>query len=118
MLTVFAVAGVAYFGKRGAAPLASLPAKSILIGALYVVIAALANAIGLVIARKALQEADIVWGTLLRMAPALLFLGALRWAHHGRSSLRVPRRSRQQVGALILASFFGTFVGVLLHVER
>jgi drug/metabolite transporter (DMT)-like permease len=114
-VAVTALAGVLYFGRRGTTHLASLSTGAIVAGVLFVVISALANAIGLVIARNALQEADVLWGTLIRTAPALLVLAALRGLRRGRHSLRLHAASWRQVGILAVVSFWGTFVGLLLY---
>jgi drug/metabolite transporter (DMT)-like permease len=113
-LTVLAVAGVSYFGKRGRSPLSSLPTATLLAGLFFVALAALANAVGLVIARFALQEVHVVWGTAIRITPALLALIVHRGLHRGRASFAIRTRSPRVVGVLAFTSFCGTFVGLLL----
>ena len=76
---------------------------------------ALSQAIGLVIARNALPRCDALWGTLLRIGPALAVLAAVTAAKAGPGAWRFSLTSRSQVIALVAASFCGTFLGVLLQ---
>ncbi len=115
ILAVTAVGGVLHFGRRGPTHLASLPTETIVAGVLYVILAALGNSVGLVVARNAFQKANVMWGTLLRTAPTLLVLVTLRGLYRGRDSLRIRSVSTGQVAALAVASFWGTFVALLLY---
>ena len=115
-LTVAGVAGVMHFGQRSAAsPLASLSRGTIAAGFSFAFLAALCQAAGLVIARNAFQHSDTLWGTLIRIGPALAVLVLVRACHRQRTPLADLFTSRRQLGALFVAAFAGTFLGVLLQ---
>ena len=112
-ITVAAVLGTIAFGKESTVPSTSgVPAVTR--GVLFAVLAAITQAIGMVLARKGFQEAGVLVGTAIRFVPAVVVLIAFQ-------AFRRPRflwkdtglRSAKQVLALGIAAFFGTFVGVL-----
>ena len=59
IVTVSAVAGAAYFSQKGESHLSSLTRKVLISGLIFAIVAALGNAIGLVVARHALQQVDV-----------------------------------------------------------
>ena len=111
LTTTAGVAGVMYFGAQRDTPMASLSRKALAEGIVYVLISAIAQAFGLVIARHAFQRTGVIWGTFLRMTPALGILALARRFNERRSD---GLRSRRHVIALASAAFFGTFIGLLL----
>jgi drug/metabolite transporter (DMT)-like permease len=127
LITTAGVAGVMYFGAQRDTPMASLSRKALAEGIVYVLISAVAQAFGLVIARDAFQHTDVLWGTFLRMTPALGVLALVRvspfladkWrnsnaAHRFNDRESSGFSSRGHVIALASAAFFGTFIGLLL----
>lgn len=84
-------------------------------GVFFAVCAALANAIGIVIARNAFQHVDIILGTGFRILPAILLLLLFGWrTKHSDIAKQSIFEPKKRAIALTVASFFGTFLGVLL----
>lgn len=114
LITGAAVAGIVLFSRRDGAPLAGVGRSTLWLGLGLALLSAFCQGAGLVISRQALQGVDVLFGTLVRLTPALfvlalmlLFSGETR---HIRLLLREPKR------ALVLgvASFTGTCVGLIL----
>ncbi len=113
-ITVAAVAGAIFFGKNGGSAAAGMPARTFFAGLSLAFLAALAQAVGIVIARQAFQEIHLLLGTILRFLPATAVLLAVQLCFYGRPALQTFFTSRRQAAALHLAAFAGTFLGVLL----
>ena len=120
-ITVAAVFGVIAFGKERATPSTSA-SRAPISGLLFAVLAAITQAIGMVLARKAFQDAGVLVGTAIRFVPAVVVLSTFQllrgprslWKVTGKVTGKVTEfRSPNQVAALGIAAFFGTFVGVL-----
>ena len=93
----------------------------VMIGFAFAAASALANAVGIVLARKAMQSTSVTAGTMLRIAPTIVMLFATQAVvgQFRRVSPRAPAKPstvspRPAWHWLGLASFFGTFVGVML----
>ncbi len=71
------------------------------------------NAIGIVIGHHALGAVGVLYGTLLRIAPAIVFLLPWQWRHsrRHRRGLGLPAGS---VLALLVACVIGTLIGLVL----
>ena len=112
-ITVVAVFGVIAFGKERATPSTSA-SRAPISGLLFAVLAAITQAIGMVLARKAFQDAGVLVGTAIRFVPAVVVLSAFQVFRGPRFSWKnTGFRSPNQVAALGVAAFFGSFVGVL-----
>lgn len=109
-LTVAAVAGVVLLGPRDHLRLG--PDWSL--GLLLAIGAAAAQAVGLVMARDAFQQADVMTGTLIRLAPAIAVLGLVVGQRGPQARLDLLFDSRLRVGSLAMAAFFGGFLGLFL----
>ena len=111
-VTVTAVVGVVYSGRKGGSSLATLGKTALLSGVVYALISAFSYAVSIVTARAALQEVDVLMGSAIRVGPAIFVQS---FAQIRRS----PKRTRLyqgpgQITALTLAALGGTFLGVLL----
>jgi drug/metabolite transporter (DMT)-like permease len=110
-VTVVAVAGAMMLGPRDETRLG--PHWSL--GLLLAVVAAVANAIGIVMARQAFQQVDIATGTIYRLIPAVLVLLIVvtsRGRRAGWEKLAEPPRRGIWLG---VTAFFGSFVGMLFY---
>lgn len=108
-LTITAVTGAILF-RKSTVP---LPRRTLGVGLLFAAVSAVANGTGIVIARQAFQTVDVGLGTLLRVGGALVLL--IPWAHFfARGGWGPLVRTRRRLGWLALASFSGTFLGLLL----
>lgn len=114
LLTVTAVFGVIHFGRREGASLSRVPKRTLLIGIGYAVVAAASQGIGLVMSRYALQDVDVLAGTIIRIAPALVLLVGLTLSGPARRTLPTLSIPRRRLMLLGIAAFSGTFVGLLL----
>ena len=98
------------------------PSTEVMVGFALAAASALANAVGIVLARKAMQSTSIAAGTMLRIAPTIVMLFAAQAVvglfRRRKSPLASPNPivvpARPAWLWLGLASFFGTFVGVML----
>lgn len=114
VVTVTAVFGVIHFGRREGASLAGIPRRTLLVGIAYAALAATCQGIGLVMSRYAFQNVDVLSGTIIRIAPALVLLVGLTLSGPARRTLKTLSIPRRRLGLLALASFAGTFIGLLL----
>lgn len=112
---VVALGGCVYYGKKSGSTISHLSPRALLVGLALILVAALAQATGLVIARKAFQQVHVLWGSLIRMTPALLFLLFVQGLHQPRQAVASFKKKKWALPALVTASFFGTFLGVLLQ---
>lgn len=99
-------------------PSAHLPSgrdlrRGVVLGAL----AALGQASGAVMSRAALAETavDPLWSTLLRLTGGLVILGALLTAQGPVAPQLRPLKSVQLLGLIVVAAFFGTYLGIWLQ---
>lgn len=114
-LTVAAVLGVIWSGRKAVTPGSAESAVGLSSGIAFAVLAALCQAIGLCLARPALQDTHVLVGTAMRFAPAVIGLLLIeRFRPAGSGSLRDLTRDHRRLAVLSIASFAGTFVGVLL----
>ncbi len=112
VMVVTALLGSIYFGRQGKkSPLALISTKTFIAGIVFAVIAALGNGSGIVMSREAFQKAHILSGTLIRMAPAVLLLILFQKKADAAYYIKEKKRVFAVIG---IASFFGTFLGVLL----
>ncbi len=122
-VTLLSVAGVVA-RRRGPQPWVEARGRVLVEGLVFAVVSAFAQAAGIVLQRDALQQSEVLPGTLLRFAPAVVILAAIGASRRARSRHRRrdrppadPSRGpelRRRVLALATASFFGTFIGVVL----
>lgn len=114
LVTLIGIAGIILMSRRQGAQLADAPYMSVVIGFVLALLAALCQGAGLVISRQALQTVDVVYGTLARIAPALLVLAVMMLGsgkiHQLRPIFSEPRRAFM----LAAASFAGTCIGLIL----
>jgi drug/metabolite transporter (DMT)-like permease len=120
LLTTGAVATLIYFGQRGDAPLAGVPRRTMAAGLAFALLSALCQATGLVLSRVAMQNVHVVYGTMMRIAPAIVVLTAMTFTAKSPVALRRAAGEgsrfggRRQVLLLTLAAFAGTFLGLIL----
>ena len=115
VVTLIAVAGVIRLGKSDT-ELRKLPRSRLLLGVFYGIVTAITLAIAMVIARPIMQDVGVLVGTAVRLLPAVVILGPWELWRGRRTefaSLAFLRNSKQ-VAALATATFFGTYLGVLL----
>jgi drug/metabolite transporter (DMT)-like permease len=113
-VTATAVAGVIYFGRADGTRLATVPGRVIAAGIFYAVLSATCQAAGLVISRHAMQDVHVLSGTIVRIAPAFAVLVVMIVSGPGWRTLRARRPTARQIRYLAVASFAGTFLGLLL----
>jgi drug/metabolite transporter (DMT)-like permease len=113
-VTLAAVAGVIRFGTRGRGALPDLGPRAVTTGVICAIVAAVAQAIGVVLARDAFAEVDVVAGTVLRFVPSVIVLLAVRvlWKRGAAVTAPLPLGSSRSLG-LLAAAFAGTYLGVL-----
>src|SRR5690606_1006007 len=88
--------------------------KTYMIGILLGLVAAVTQAIGLVLARDALQEIEVLLGTLIRITPALIILLLLRrQSGDYRRHWKLLLTDKKSFYALFIAAFTGTFIGLI-----
>jgi drug/metabolite transporter (DMT)-like permease len=114
LVTTAAIGAIMYFGRRGGAHLSALTPKQAALGLVFALIAATCQGLGVVMSRHALQSVHVVYGTLMRVSPALFVLFGMMLASGQRGSFRDVFMTRKQGLLLTLASFGGTFCGLLL----
>jgi drug/metabolite transporter (DMT)-like permease len=113
-ITVAGVGGVVYFRNRGQSHLSRLATGVVVWGTTFAVIGALGQALGVVIARQALQKTNVLHGTMMRLIPAILVLLAAGLARGGGIGARRVFADGRRAGALTGAAVLGAFVGLLL----
>ena len=113
-LTLFAVMAIIYFGKKEGAAISHLTRQELLLGVGLATISALCQALGVVIARQALQEVHILHGTLLRIGPAVMVLMLTGFISPQGIGLGAILRKPGQAIRLGIAAFAGAFLGLLL----
>ena len=114
-LTVAAVLGVIWSGRTRTPGSRDNSPKSVWSGVSLAVIAALCQAVGVCLARPALQDTHTLVGTAMRFVPAVVGLLVIeQFRPVGGTSLRDLVTDRRRLAILSVAAFAGTFVGVLL----
>lgn len=115
VVTVVAVTGVVLFHKVDRASGGKNSHKDYILGIVYSLASAVCHGIGIVMSRQALQEIDIVYGTVARIAPAVIALAI--WQHRTKSK-NEPQvaiwATKKQGLLLTAAAFLGTYLGLIL----
>lgn len=83
-------------------------------GLFWAIVAALCQALGIVIARQALQEVDSTVGTLSRLIPAVVGLLVLTVITSRTQDLVTIAKDRRLTLKLVTAAFLGSFLGLVL----
>lgn len=98
-------------------PAAHWPGGNLHQGLIYGAIAALGQAAGAVMSRAALADTavDSLWSSLLRLGGGLVIMAGLLLSQGGIVQTLRPLRSRQLLGLVAIAAFFGTYLGVWLQ---
>lgn len=112
-ITVTAITIVIFVGKKGTR-LSVLPKSQLTLGIGLASVSAFSQAIGVVIARAALQETHILYGTLLRMLPAVIILFFMTYRKEQSISLKAIFAEKKTTIMVTLAAFMGTFLGLVL----
>lgn len=118
LVTTFAVFGIIHTrhseskNKKHAANAA--PVKGALSGLGWALIAALCQAVGIVIARHALQQVDSTLGTFFRILPAVMVLGVYSLFREKGADISPIIKNPKLALRLGLAAFIGSFIGLLL----
>ncbi|HEY9763115.1 MAG TPA: DMT family transporter [Trichocoleus sp.] len=86
-------------------------------GILYGAGAALGQATGAVLSRAALADTavDPLWSTLLRLSGGLAIMVVMLLSQRSVSAQLKPLQSRQLLGMVAIAAFFGTYLGIWLQ---
>jgi len=95
-------------------PSSRLNPKDLRRGIFWAIVAALCQALGIVIARQALQEVDSTIGTLSRLIPAVLGLLVLTLVTSQTQDLVTIAKDRRLTLKLTTAAFLGSFLGLVL----
>ena len=112
-LTVAAVTGVMYFHNSRPDARTTIRRGGIAIGIVLAVVSALGQATGVVLSRQALQGIHVLLGMVIRMAPAIVLLGAAAFGIPTQPG-RERFASTKHMVAITFACFIGAFVGLLL----
>ncbi|MEN9836298.1 MAG: hypothetical protein RL011_2491 [Pseudomonadota bacterium] len=115
IFTVVAVTGVVLFHKKDGVGGSSISRKDYTLGIIYSLASAVCHGIGIVMSRQALQEIDIVYGTVARIAPAVIALAVWQYRAKSRSDSQVSIWATKKQGLLLTAAaFLGTYLGLIL----
>jgi drug/metabolite transporter (DMT)-like permease len=115
IVTVVAVTGVVLFHKKDEIGESSVSRKNFAVGIFYSLASAVCHGIGIVMSRQALQEIDIVYGTVARIAPAIIALAI--WQNRTKAKIESPVAiwaTKKQGLLLTAAAFLGTYCGLIL----
>lgn len=113
LVTVGAITGVV-LNSRKARILTGLPKGDIAIGVAFAILAATCQGTAIVIGRYAFQNVDVIQGTLCRVIPATLVLTILVFKGKRQMNITAISADRKRFLYLTLASFAGTFLGLIL----
>jgi drug/metabolite transporter (DMT)-like permease len=91
-----------------------LDGKNLAVGILYGVLAMFFVALGIVMVKPVLETVSVVWATLVRLAGGTIALLLLVPFLRGRRAIFAPLADRANWKALIPASFFGSYLSLLL----
>lgn len=112
-ITVTAIAWLLLSSRRAGAQLAQHSRRDIFIGISWALVSALSQAAGVVLARKALEHSPVFLGAALRILPATLVLWFLVETNGDRTKLISLWKNRERARGLAIASFGGTFLGIV-----
>lgn len=113
-LTLFAVMAIIYFGKKEGAALSHLSRRDLSLGVGLATVSAICQALGVVMARQALQDVHVLHGTLLRIGPAVLVLILTGLVSSQGIGLGTILKKPRTAVRLAIAAFAGAFLGLLL----
>jgi drug/metabolite transporter (DMT)-like permease len=108
-LVVSAVLTLAKEGK-----VEKLAPRDVLIGVVYGVLAMFFVAFGIVMAKPVLGSVSVYWATLVRVAGGAVALGVTVPFMRNRRALLSPLLERRNWTALVPASFFGSYLSLIL----
>jgi drug/metabolite transporter (DMT)-like permease len=91
-----------------------LDGKNLVVGILYGVLAMFFVALGIVMVKPVLETVSVVWATLVRLAGGTVALLLLVPFLRGRRAIFAPLADRANWKALVPASFFGSYLSLLL----
>lgn len=114
VLTVGAILGVIYAGRRDGAQLSALTRGQLAWGLAGAVLAAFCQGVGIVLSRSAFQHVPVAWGTLTRVASATLALALFMAFTGGFARQHWQALSPRRAVIIAVAAFMGTFIGMLL----
>ena len=116
IITSAGVAAMVWFERRSTA--ISAEPKALKIGVICAVVAAVCQAIGVLLSRQPLEGVPVAQGSALRMWLPVLVLGIFEWWRVGgtfQGFVRVTART-PFIWHLTLAAFLGSFLGLMLMV--
>jgi drug/metabolite transporter (DMT)-like permease len=108
-LVVSAVLTLAKEGK-----IEKLAPRDLLIGVIYGILAMFFVAFGIVMVKPVLGSVSVFWATLVRVAGGAAALGVYVPFMRNRRALLSPLRERRNWTALVPASFFGSYLSLIL----
>lgn len=111
-VTTLAVAGSVVFHLQS--PSGDTSAKGQRTGLIFAVLSALANGVGIVVARHSFADVHVATGTALRILPAIAVLWVFSLVRRRKESPAGKGSIKTHLWPLSLAAFAGTFVGVML----
>jgi drug/metabolite transporter (DMT)-like permease len=91
-----------------------LDGKNLVVGILYGVLAMFFVALGIVMVKPVLETVSVVWATLVRLDGGTVALLLLVPFLRGRRAIFAPLADRANWKALVPASFFGSYLSLLL----
>jgi drug/metabolite transporter (DMT)-like permease len=114
IVTMSGIAGVIFATNQKKTP-QSPPLKSLIVsGFLFAFISALSQASAVVIMRHHLQQTNILVGTMIRLAPAILVLYLVDLFRGRKTGFMQIIGKPKKAFLLAIASFLGTFMGLIL----
>ncbi len=115
LVTTVAVGFIVYRGRSGGVHLQSLSRQTLVSGVGYAFLAALGQAVGVVLTRHGVRDVDPLVAAFARLLPASIVLWGMVWVRGGVREIGSLRQlSPRTQGMLFAAAFFGTFIGIVL----
>lgn len=113
LVTVSAITGVILTSRKARA-LTNLSRREIITGVVFAILAATCQGTAIVIGRYAFQNVDVIQGTLCRVFPATIVLSILVFKNSRKLNFSAVSANRRKFFYLAVASFAGTFLGLIL----
>lgn len=116
ILTTVAIGCLMFFGHQETSvkAVSEMERSTVVKGFAFAIGAALCQALGIVLARSALQRVDTVVGTVYRIVPAVLLLSIFSYQYDRGQNLVTIIKTRPLALRLAVAAFLGTFIGLFL----
>jgi drug/metabolite transporter (DMT)-like permease len=110
VLTIVGVAAVIFF--RGKGPIIPTAARFVFWGVVFAILSACCQGIAVVIQRHGMQSIHVLYGTMIRIAPAILVLILINARGSSWKQLHLIWQHKSKRIYLTAASFMGTCLGL------